>query len=132
MASEKDLKPAKKQVETYSPEDIYIKGSVLQEKLFTRVARIEVIQAEMMGEIVDMLKRGAGEDGDPVAMAATVMVALADTKASHSAHAMSMRAFINRAAALQAEQRDLVRFGKTLMPGAAYKLTWEEADRFGI
>lgn len=131
MVEEKDLKPERKQKSTYTPDTIYVKGSELRERIFARVQRIEQVQNGLMEEIADLLRRSAGEEGDPAEVAATVLVALHDDY-NLSAHAMSMRSFIDRAASLQAEQRELVRFGKNLMPGAAYELTWEEADRFGL
>ena len=127
--SEPDMRPkVVKQVETYKPEQIFIKGAELQQQIFARADRIEKVHASLLEEITNLLKKGAG---DPAEVAATVLVALADNY-NLSAHALSMQAFIQRAAALQAEQRDLIRFGKNLLPTAIYELSWEEADRFGL
>ncbi len=129
--TEKDLKPESKQLNTYRPDVIYMKGQELQGKIYSRIQRIEKVQAELLEEIAELLRRGAGEEGDPAEVAAVVLVALTDDY-NLSGHAMSIKSFIERAAQLQGEQRDLVRFGKNLLPNAVYELSWDEADRFGL
>jgi len=121
---------SEKEVPTVSPDDIFVAGSDLRTHIYARCQKIEKVHASLLEEITTLLKKGAGEDGDPVEVAAVVLVALHDNH-SLSGHALAIRAMIERAAQLQSEQRDLVRFSKNLMPDAVYKLSWSEADKFG-
>lgn len=118
-------------VETYNPQKIFVKGHTLQAKIYERTKKIEQTRAELLSAIADLIRSACGPEEDPAEKAAGLLIALEEDY-NLGAHARSAKSFIQRAAELQREYRDLGRFGRTLMKNAIYELTWEEADRFGL
>lgn len=120
-----------KRIETYTPDKIFVKGEVLQMKIYERTQQIEYHRTRLLDAITEKLNDACGPDDDPVAKAAGLLIVLEEGY-NLNADARAIKALLQRAAELQREYRDLSRFGRTLMRDAAYELTWEEADRFGL
>lgn len=118
-------------IETYSPDKIFVKGDSLQKKIYERTQQIERHRVTLLNSVTEALREACGPDDDPVEKAAGLLIVLEEGY-NLSAEARRIQAYLQRAAELQREHRDLSRFGRTLMNTAIYELTWEEADRFGI
>ncbi len=118
-------------VPTYSPDKIFVKGSILQKTLLERVHQIEGLRTVILEEITAQLREACGPDDDPVEKAAGLLIILEEGYGL-SAVARKIKAFLGRAAELNREHRELSRFGRTIMQDAVYELSWNEADRFGL
>jgi hypothetical protein len=122
---------AEKRKETYSPNVIFAKGSVIQKAIYERTQKLQRLNEDLLLEISAKIREACVGDEDPVEKAAGLLVAL-ENDYGLGAHAMSIKAFIRRASEVQNELRELTRFGRCLMQDAAYELSWDDADRFGL
>lgn len=108
-----------------------ISGGEIQETLQTRAVQHESEVTKCLNKVAALLK-GKAEDFDALAVQATgAMLALSQGKHLNT-DALEIKAQLDRAAHLTEERLDLLCIRRNLNDQTFYKVTLEEAKRYGL
>jgi len=120
-----------KEVPTTTPDNIFVTGERLHKAVVQRVTRLEDLRNHIVSEAAELLALACGAEEDVLEKAVELMVALKDGHGL-GAQALTVQAYIERCAQINKELRELSRFGNTIQHRFNYRLSWDEAERFGL